>query len=63
MLHFWRTWDQKEIDYIEERNGGLFAYEFKWGNQKAKEPKDWQEAYPHSTFEGININNYLTFIT
>jgi len=33
-FYFWRTYDKKEIDWIEEGNGELRAYEFKWTNQK-----------------------------
>ncbi len=60
--YFWRTWDQKEIDLIEEREGNLFAYEFKFTSDKAKVPKDWKEAYPDSEFQLINRDNYLEFI-
>ncbi|MDA3817428.1 MAG: ATP-binding protein, partial [Prolixibacteraceae bacterium] len=28
--YFWRTYEQQEIDWVEERNGSLFGYEFKW---------------------------------
>lgn len=59
--YFWRTWDQKEIDYIEEREGRLFAYEFKWNN-KAKPPKEFLETYPNAEFKTINKENYLDFI-
>ena len=31
---FWRTYDQQEIDWVEEREGNLFGYEFKWSPQK-----------------------------
>jgi len=61
--YFWRTWDQKEIDFIEERNGKLFGYEFKWNNKKtAAPPKDWKAAYPNSEFQIINKENYLDFL-
>ncbi|MCE3238498.1 MAG: ATPase [Gammaproteobacteria bacterium] len=60
--YFWRTWDQKEIDLIEEREGQLFAYEFKWGNQAVKAPKDWLSAYPNAHYTTINQSNYLEFI-
>lgn len=59
--YFWRTYDQKEIDYIEEREGRLFAYEFKW-NDKAKTPKEFLETYPNAEFKTINKENYLDFI-
>ena len=60
--YFWRTYDQKELDWIEERGGDLFGYEFKWGNQKAKAPQLWSETYPKASFECINRDNYLPFI-
>lgn len=59
--YFWRTWDKKEIDYIEEREGKLFAYEFKW-KDKAKTPKEFLETYPNAEFKTINKENYLDFI-
>ena len=59
--YFWRTYDQKEIDFIEEREGKLFAYEFKW-NDKAKPPKEFLETYPNTEFKTINKENYLDFI-
>lgn len=61
--YFWRTWEQKEIDWIEEREGRLFAYEFKWAEKKKKRPpKDWQKNYPNASFEVISPKNYLNFI-
>jgi predicted AAA+ superfamily ATPase len=60
--YFWRTYDQKEIDWVEEREGQLFGYEIKWGNKKAKTPKDWLENYPEAKWEIVNRENYLKFI-
>lgn len=60
--YFWRTWDQKEVDFIEERGGSLFAYEFKWEG-KAKPPKEFLEAYPGSEFKTIRKEHYLDFVT
>ena len=61
--YFWRTYDQKEIDLIEERGGKLYAFEIKWKGEKAALPKDWQRAYPNSKFSVISQNNYLEFIS
>ncbi len=61
--YFWRTWDQKEVDLVEERDGKLFAYEFKWGKTRAKEPKLWRNTYPESEYSIINRENYLEFVT
>jgi predicted AAA+ superfamily ATPase len=61
---FWRTYTQQEIDWIEDRGGLLYAYEFKWGsNKKSKIPALWRKTYPDASFETINPNNYLEFIT
>ncbi|MEK7545170.1 MAG: ATP-binding protein [Patescibacteria group bacterium] len=62
-VYFWRTWDQKEIDIIEEREGKLFGYECKWSDKKTKAPKDWLENYKNASFEVITQENYLKFIT
>lgn len=61
--YFWRTYDQKEIDLIEERDGILCGYEIKWGTKKVKPPKDWLETYKNAKFEVINKDNYLEFIS
>lgn len=61
--YFWRTYDQQEIDWIEDRDGTLHTYEFKWNsNKKAKQPIAWQKAYNNTTFEVVNSDNYLDWI-
>ncbi len=59
---FWRTYDQKEIDFIEERDGNLYAFEFKYRNTKAKAPKQWVNAYPNSEFHIVTSDNFLEFL-
>jgi hypothetical protein len=62
--YFWRTYDQQELDWVEEQEGELFAYEFKWNEKKkAKAPVAWVKAYPDSCFDVINRSNYLDWIT
>ena len=62
--YFWRTYDQQELDWLEEENGKLSGFEFKWNeNRKAKIPTAFAKAYPEATFEVINKENYLDFIT
>lgn len=61
--YFWRTYDQQEIDWIEERDGGIFAYEIKYRNTQTKIPGAWARNYPNATFTVINTENYLKFIT
>ena len=60
--YFWRTWSQDEIDFIEEREGNLYAYEFKWAAKTTKPPRLWQKTYPDSSFQVITPENYLDFI-
>ena len=59
---FWRTYDQKEIDFIEERAGKLFAYEIKWNKKEIRAPKMWTELYPDAAFTVIHSEHYLEFI-
>ena len=62
--YFWRTYDQQEIDWLEEENGSLNAFEFKWNeNRKSKIPTAFAKAYPDAVFTVINKQNYLDFIT
>jgi len=60
--YFWRTYDQKEIDLLEESGGKLSGFEFKWTESKVKPPKDFLAAYEGSSFTVINQENYLDFI-
>ena len=61
--YFWRTYDQQEIDWVEERGGKLYGYEFKWNSKKkAKVPGSWKKEYKESEFEVIHQDNYLEWI-
>lgn len=60
--YFWRTWDQKEVDFVEEREGRLFGYEFKFAPKKSVAPKDFLKAYPNSEYTTITSENYLDFV-
>lgn len=60
--YFWRTYDKKEIDLVEEREGRLFGYEVKWKKERVKIPRDWTSGYPDAAFEVIHRENYLKFI-
>jgi len=61
--YFWRTWDQKEIDLVEERDGKLFGYEFKYGKTKYIKPKLFLKTYPTAQIELINRENYIDFVS
>ncbi len=60
---FWRTWEKQEVDLVEEREGKLFGYEMKWGGKMPAAPRLWLETYPNASYEVINRENYLNFIT
>ena len=60
--YFWRTYDQKEIDFIEERDGKLFAYEFKLNREHSKAPSIFLETYKNSQYQTINRENYYKFL-
>lgn len=60
--YFWRTYSQKEVDFVEERDGKLFGYEFKWNDKKIKEPKEWRGTYSNAEYQVITPENYLDFI-
>ena len=61
--YFWRTYDQKEIDLIEESGGKLTGFEFKWTDSKTRIPLQFLSAYAQSEFNIINRDNYLDFIS
>jgi Predicted ATPase (AAA+ superfamily) len=60
--YFWRTWDQKEVDWVEEREGQLFGYEFKWKSKSLKSSAAWTKNYPDATLDIIDNENYLAFV-
>lgn len=58
--YFWRTYDQKEIDYIEEKDGHLTCFEFKYAEgSKGKFPSEFSENYPDSSFKVITPANFF----
>lgn len=62
-IYFWRTQDQQEIDYIEERDGVLHAFEFRWNpKSKARLSKTFSSAYKEVTFEVITPENFESFV-
>lgn len=60
--YFWRTHDQAEIDYIEESDGILHAFEFKWKDQKVRFPASFLQAYPDHETAVIIKQNFEGFL-
>lgn len=60
--YFWRTWDKQEVDWIEEREGKLFGFEFKWTDNKSRSLKSFSNNYSNAETKIINQENYLEFV-
>ncbi len=60
--YFWRTYDGAEVDFIEEREGKLFGFEFTWsGNKRKRNPQKWQQ-YPNSSWQVVTKNDLDDFV-
>lgn len=60
---FWRTQAQQEVDYLEESDGQLFAFEFIWNeNKKGKITKAFSNAYPNAKTQIITPRNFDEFL-
>ncbi len=61
--YFWRTYDQQEIDWVEDRGGKLYGYEFKWNaNKQPKAPAGWSKNYPAAEYQVVNPLNYRDWL-
>lgn len=61
--YFWRSLNNKEVDWVEMRDGKLLGYEFKWGKTKNTNEGEWLKSYPkEAVFDIIDKENYLDFI-
>ena len=61
-LYFWRTYDQQEIDLIEEDNNIITAFEMKAGKKNPKAPKAFADAYPDAVFNVVNKDNFWEYV-
>jgi predicted AAA+ superfamily ATPase len=61
--YFWRTYSQQEIDYIEERDGTITAYEFKWNpTKRGRLSASFRDAYEGARTHTVNTDNYMPFV-
>jgi predicted AAA+ superfamily ATPase len=61
--YFWRTYNQQEIDYIEESDGVLRAYEFKWSPRKrGRFPASFLAAYGEVHTHTVTRDNFIPFV-
>jgi len=62
-FYFWRTYDQHEIDLVEDLDGRLTGIECKWApTSRVKAPKAWQQAYPQAALEVATRQNWAGFL-
>lgn len=59
--HFWRNWNQSEVDLVETEGSCLRAYEFKWSPGKARVSRAFTNAYPASDTFGITRESFEVF--
>lgn len=60
---FWRTAQQQEVDYLEEEDGKLSAFEFKYNPKRAaRAPLTFTKAYPEAGFKVITPDNVEDFL-
>ncbi len=61
--YFWRTYDQKEIDYLEERGGKIYGYEFKWqGEMKKSTRREFYKTYPNAELNTVTQEKFEEFL-
>ena len=62
--YFWRTKAQQEIDYVEECDGSMTAFEMKWNPNKGKTafPNSFLDAYTIKETVVVTPDNYLDWL-
>jgi predicted AAA+ superfamily ATPase len=60
-MYFWRSKDQQEVDFVEDVNGKITGYEFKWQSKNTKFPKSFIEAY-NAEGSRIDRSNFRDFV-
>jgi hypothetical protein len=61
--YFWRSYTQQEVNYIEEENNQLSAFEFKFNSKNLnKPPSSFDRSYPHANYQLINKDNWVDFV-
>lgn len=63
--YFWRTYTGAEVDYVEEGEGVLGGFEFKWKDRRgrASAPRTWREQYSQASWEIVSRENWVEFVT
>lgn len=62
--YFWRTHQKQEIDYLEESDGALNVFEFKWNSKlNYRVPKSFEDFYPYASARLLTFDNFHQFLT
>lgn len=62
--HFWRSYDNQEVDFIEESGGALAGFEFKWqkSDRPLKAPSGFIGSYPDAKYSVIDKDSFEKFV-
>ena len=60
--YYWRTYTGAELDYVEDLDGQLAGFEFKFTKKAPQAPASWVANYPGASYAGVNRDNYLDFV-
>ena len=61
-VYFWRTHTGAEIDLVQESDGRLYGFEYKWRKRHVRPPQSFLDAYPDATFDVITPENFLPHV-
>ncbi|MEP6793090.1 MAG: ATP-binding protein [Saprospiraceae bacterium] len=61
-MFFWRAYSGAELDYVEEKDGVLNGYEFKWQSKPGRVPQTWLQTYGEKSWEVVHKDNFGKFV-
>ncbi|MBP8085926.1 MAG: ATP-binding protein [Saprospiraceae bacterium] len=61
-MYFWRTYSGAEVDFVEEKDGLVTGYEFKWQSKSSSAPKAWMDKYGQESWKVIDKENFGEFV-
>ncbi|MBL0009172.1 MAG: ATP-binding protein [Saprospiraceae bacterium] len=61
-MYFWRTYSGAEVDFVEEKDGLVTGYEFKWQSKSSSAPKAWMDTYGQESWKVIDKENFGEFV-
>lgn len=61
-MYFWRTYSGAEVDFVEEKDGLVTGYEFKWQSKSSSAPKAWMDTFGQESWKVIDKENFGEFV-